>query len=182
MDQDKILKVLNNDLSAFDSLIEEHQDRWIRMAISVLGSKDDALDAFQEGVINVHRSLKSFRQEASFTTWSSRIMMNAYLQYRKGISRRRAREAVHADVADINGIADTQTADAELLDNERTRALRGAIQRLPQQQQMAVVLKYDGRMTIAEVADALNCSTGTVKRYLYRAMGKLQSDLKGYFK
>ena len=182
MNQYTIRKAPNNDLSAFDSLIEDHQDRWIRMAMSVLGNKDDALDAFQEGIINIHRSLKSFRQEASFTTWASKVMMDTYLQHRKRVSRRRAQEVMQGEVTDINGIADSIYADKELLDTEKTLALRGAIQRLPRQQQMAVVMKYDGQMTIAEVADSLNCSSGTVKRYLHRAMGKLQKELKEYFK
>jgi RNA polymerase sigma-70 factor (ECF subfamily) len=182
MNQDTVLRALDNDLSAFDSLIEDHQDRWIRMAMSVIGNKDDALDAFQDGIINIYRSLKSYRQEASFTTWASKVMMNTYLQHRKGMSRRKAREVMESDFTDLDGIADIKYADKEVLDTEKTTALRGAIQRLPRQQQMAVVLKYDGQMTIAEVADSLNCSSGTVKRYLHRAMGKLQKELREYFK
>jgi RNA polymerase sigma-70 factor (ECF subfamily) len=182
MNQDKIAKVFNNNLMAFDSLIQNHQDRWIRMAMSVLGNRHDALDAFQEGVINIHRSLNSFRKEASFTTWASKVMMNTCLQYRKRLSRRKMKEVTHGDFADFNEIAGPTLPDTKLLESERTNALRNAIQRLPQQQQMAVILKYDGQMTINQVADSMDCSSGTVKRYLHRAMGKLQKDLKRYFK
>ena len=182
MSQETILKALNNDLTAFDSLVKDHQGRWIRMGMSVLGNKEDALDAFQEGVINIHRSLKSFRQEASFTTWSGKIMLNTCLQYRKRLSRRRLREVMQSDTIEYYGIADTKSTDMELLEREQTNALRSAIRRLPQQQQIAVVMKYDGEMTIDEVANSMNCSSGTVKRYLHRAMGKLQRDLKNYFK
>jgi len=182
MDQDILRKALEGDLAAFDSLVIDYQDRWIRMAMSVLGNHTDALDAFQDGLINLYRSLKSFRSEAAFTTWSSRIMLNTCLRHRKRQSSRRNREAAYGDPEALDGVAESQSADKDLLDSERARALRNAISNLPPKQQMAVTLKYDGQMTIAQVAQTLNCTTGTVKRYLHRAIGKLKIELRDYFK
>jgi RNA polymerase sigma factor (sigma-70 family) len=182
MNQDTIPKALDGDPNAFESLVEEHQGRWIRMGMSVLGNRVDALDAFQEGVIRVFRSLKSFRHESSFTTWASKIMMNTYLQQRRSLSRRRLRETAESDIFDINDVADQKATDADIMDRERTGALRNAIKRLPTQQQLAVILKYDGQLTINQVAESMDCTPGTVKRYLHRAMGKLQRDLRDYFK
>jgi len=182
MDQEIIHKALKGDLSSFDILVTEHQDRWIRMAMSILGNQQDALDAFQDGLINVYRSLKSFRQEATFSTWSARVMLNAYLRHQKRLSSRRERETNYGGFDTLERLADSKSTDKDLMDRERTVALRNAIRRLPPRQQMAVTLKYDGQMTINQVAESLNCTPGTVKRYLHRAMAKLRKDLKNYFK
>ena len=82
----------------------------------------------------------------------------------------------------VNEIANSISTDKELLIAEKTQTLRSAVQSLPERQQLAVTLKYDGHMTINQVAETLNCTPGTVKRYLHRAMGKLRKDLKEYFK
>ena len=182
MDQDILGRALNNDLNAFGTLVEEYQDSWIRLAMSMLGRKEDALDAFQEGLIQLHRSIKTFRREASFKTWSSKIMINTFLRQRKQLSRRREREMFQSDHPDFNRIANGASTDDGLLNAERTQALRYAIGRLPEKQQMAVVLKYDGQMTVQEVADTLGLHIGTVKCYLHRAMEKLRIDLIKYFK
>ena len=182
MDKDTLGRALNNDLNAFGTLVEEYQDSWIRLAMSMLGRKEDALDAFQEGLIQLHRSMKTFRREASFKTWSSKIMINTFLRQRKQLSRRKERETSQSDHPDFNGIPNGTSAEDELLSAERSRALRYAVCRLPEKQQMAVVLKYDGQMTVQEVADTLGLNIGTVKRYLHRAMAKLRIDLKNYFK
>ena len=83
MNQETDTKIVPKDLKSFELLVEEHEDRWIRLAVSMLGNKEDALDAFQEGIIQVYQSMKSFRGEASFNTWATKIMIHKYIRMRK---------------------------------------------------------------------------------------------------
>ena len=55
-------------------------------------------------------------------------------------------------------------------------SLRRAVERLPHRMRAAVVLRYYGDMTEAEVADALGVSLGTVKSTVSRAVAKLRVD------
>jgi RNA polymerase sigma-70 factor (ECF subfamily) len=182
MNHELVSRAISGDLTAFEDLIEEHQDRWIRLALSVLSNREDALDAFQEGLIQLHRSLKTFRREASFTTWSARVMMNTYLRQRRQRSRKRERESVASDIPNFAENIGLNLADKDLMIQEQREALRSAIGCLPEKQQMVVALRYDGEMSLKEIAEAMGCGLGTVKRYLYRAMEKLRKDLKKYFR
>ena len=183
MNQKVTTEIVPKDLKSFELLVEEHEDRWIRLAVSMLGNKEDALDAFQEGIIQVHQSMKSFRGEASFTTWATKIMVHKYIRMRKQRMRRVEKE-ISQDKKDqlFQNIPDQSSADNGVLKDESRKLLRLAIGRLPERQQMAVTLKYDAEMTIQEVAETMECSLGTIKRYLFRAMGKLRNELRNYFK
>ena len=182
MNQDIISSARSGNIDAFTALVEAHQNQWIRLAVSVIGRKEDALDAFQEGLIQLHKSIRSFRGESSFYTWSSRVMMNTFLRQRKKLSKRREKETMESDLTDFNSVPDTICTDENLLRSEKSHILRLAISRLPDRQQMAVALKYDGQMTIQEVAETIGCKSGTIKRYLHRAMEKLRNDLKEYIR
>ena len=182
MNSNDVTKALSGDFIGFGALIEQHEDRWVRLARAFINSKEDALDAYQEGIIQIHRSLKTFRQEASFTTWFTKIMVNNFIRYRKKISRQKNMEAVHSDHPEVMNIPNSGSVEHELLRQEMRRVLRDGITKLPGKQQRAVTLKYDGEMTIEEVAATMGCNPGTIKRYLYRAMEKLRKDLKQYFK
>jgi RNA polymerase sigma-70 factor (ECF subfamily) len=182
MNSNDITKALNGDFIAFGALIEQHEDRWVRLASAMINRKEDALDAYQEGIIQIHRSLKTFRQEASFTTWSTKIMVNNFIRYRKKLSQQKGREIVHTDCPEVLNIPNSGSVEQNLLRQEMRKVLREGISKLPKKQQLAVTLKYDGEMTIEEVAATMGCSSGTIKRYLYRAMEKLRSNLKQYFK
>jgi RNA polymerase sigma-70 factor (ECF subfamily) len=182
MNQKVATKIEPNDLKSFELLVEEHEDQWVRLAVSMLGNKEDALDAFQEGIIQVHQSLKSFRGEASFATWATKIMIHKYIRIRKQRMRRMEREITQEKESQLfRNIPDLSAADDDVMISESRKLLRMAIGKLPERQQMAVTLKYDGGMKIQEVADVMDCSSGTVKRYLFRAIGKLQNDLRNYF-
>jgi RNA polymerase sigma factor (sigma-70 family) len=91
-------------------------------------------------------------------------------------------ETVHSDYPEVQSLSAGCSPDQEFLRNEMRQVLHAAIRKLPKKQQLAVTLKYDGEMTIQEVAETMGCNPGTIKRYLFRAMEKLRNDLKRYIK
>jgi RNA polymerase sigma-70 factor (sigma-E family) len=71
-------------------------------------------------------------------------------------------------------------ADATTLLAEESRAVVGAVRRLPKRQQQVIVLRYWCDMTEAEIAQAMTISAGTVKSSASRALAKLTQDLEHY--
>ena len=74
-----IRKAKNGDIHAFENLIENHRKRVYNIAFKMLHNQEDAYDITQEVFIRVFKSMKEFREEASFSTWIYRITKNACL-------------------------------------------------------------------------------------------------------
>ncbi len=63
---------------------------------------------------------------------------------------------------------------------EITQAVKNAADTLPEKQRTVFILKYLQQMKIREIADIMDIGDGTVKKYLFRAMGKMRNELKEY--
>ena len=61
----------------------------------------------------------------------------------------------------------------------RTIVVRDALDRLPPRQRAAVVLRYLGDLTVADIAEVMACAEGTVKATLHQALRNLRVDLDG---
>ena len=75
---------------AFESLVRRHERRVFGLALRMLGSREEAEDVAQEVFLNLHRSGHRFRREARFSTFVYRVTVNAALNRRRSLGRRRA--------------------------------------------------------------------------------------------
>ena len=76
-DHELVRRARRGDLFAFEALVERHQPRLTTTAARLLGSDADAADALQETLVRAWLSLPRFRGEATFSTWITRICLNA---------------------------------------------------------------------------------------------------------
>src|SRR4030095_6504803 len=74
---------------AFDQLVEAHRREIYRLAYRLLGNHADADDLAQEAFLRVYRSLGRFRGEASFRTWTTRIVLNLFTHRRRALASHR---------------------------------------------------------------------------------------------
>ena len=128
------------------------------------------------------RNLRSFRQEAKFSTWLYRIATNAYL----ADGRKRKEELLgdrDADIADDEGDDATlieaggpDPARAATLSIDMDRALAA----LSEGERAAIVQCYHNDLSHEEAAQVLNCPVGTVKTHILRAKQKLRSRLAAW--
>src|SRR6478672_1997063 len=111
--------VVHDDRNAFSELVRRHQSA-VRTTLRRLTAGNHALadDIAQETFMLAYRNLKSFRQEAKFSTWLYRIATNAFL----ADARKRKEELLgdrDADIADDAGDDDAQSPDAGGSDQTR---------------------------------------------------------------
>lgn len=161
------------DARHFGLLYERYADRLYRYAISRTGSAAIADDIVSDTVVSALESLDRFDPEkGSFSAWiftiaSRRIADHGRVHQRiwRYITRQQARES----------LADP-LLDRAVRDESRAR-VRNAIERLPENQREAVLLRYVAELPIAAIAETLSTSEGAIKMRLQRALKNLASDL-----
>jgi RNA polymerase sigma factor (sigma-70 family) len=77
------------------------------------------------------------------------------------------------------GVREIQPHEEDIADQVTTREmLRSAIDRLPDRQRLAIVLRYLADLSVNDVASAMDCAAGTVKSTLHAALTRLHIDLE----
>jgi RNA polymerase sigma factor (sigma-70 family) len=170
--------VVNDDRHAFAELVRRHQST-VRACLRKLTAGNLALadDLAQETFVLAWRNLKSFRQEARFSTWLYRIATNCWL----ADARKRKEELLgdaDAEIADDEGGDDPATATA---DHSRETALKMDLEKamrvLSEGERAAIVQCYHNDLTHEEAAYVLGMPVGTVKTHVLRAKQKLKAQL-----
>jgi len=180
-DQDAALiarVVVNDDRHAFAELVRRHQSR-VRASLRKLTGGNLALadDLAQETFVLAWRNLKSFRQEARFSTWLYRIATNCWL----ADARKRKEELLgdaDADVADDNWYEDVTSGTADHAHGTEMKIdLERAMRVLSDGERAAIAQCYHNDLTHAEAAYVLGMPFGTVKTHVLRAKQKLKVQL-----
>ena len=171
------------DAASFEALVRRHQRRVFGLLMRMLGSAADAEDVAQETFLNLHRHGHRFRSEARFSTFVYRVAVNAALNRRRSLGRRRARmEALEARQAagDDLPVSPRSPEDAAL-GGEAREQVQAAILELPPKLRAPLVLYDIEGMPYADVADVLELAEGTVKSRIHRARQALREALRGYW-
>jgi RNA polymerase sigma-70 factor (ECF subfamily) len=183
-DAELIARVLvHDDRHAFSELVRRYQSA-VRATLRRLAGGNHALadDLAQETFLLAYRNLKSFRQEARFSTWLYRIATNAFL----ADARKRKEELLgddDASVADDDESAARSPGGHEgdhahvvglRLDMERALAL------LSEGERAAIVQCYHNDLSHEEAAYVLGCPIGTVKTNILRGKQKLKALLAAW--
>ena len=181
-----IRRAQGGDLDAFCRLAREYERRVYALALHYCRRPEDAEDLSQEVWLKAFRSLKGFRFESSFHTWLRRIMVNAFLNHRRAetVTRDEVKTTVKLDSLEelleeqtlARGLADERAEDGLHKQLMAGRVMR-ALGELTEQQRLIFLLKHREGMTSQEIADALGCSAGTVKKSLFRSIEKLRASL-----
>jgi RNA polymerase sigma-70 factor (ECF subfamily) len=170
--------------AAFDKLVLNHKDRIFNLCFRFLGDYQEANDSAQEVFVKAYRSLKRFRFESAFGTWLHRIAVNTCKNKVKSLEYRYAKKMVYLDNPgagqDAHGLEirdETQSPLAELEKKERMELIQRAIESLPPEQKMVVILRDIQGLPYDDIADITGCGLGTVKSRLSRARLELRRKL-----
>ena len=175
-----MLKASAGDEPSFGALLERNRAIVIRRLYRLVRNRAIAEELAQDVFLRVYRSRMTYRPGAKFTTWLFRITTNVALNWRRDTRRERGdlrltevSPSLHRfDLADR-----TPRTDQRLIEDQRAREIRAAVESLPPKQLAAVLLhKYEG-MDYAAIAQALDCSIPALKSLLFRAYETLRRRL-----
>lgn len=179
------------DSAAVEELIRSHQGRVYSFAMRMCRNVEDAKDILQETFLGMLRSIKEFRGESKFSTWLYRIASNACLKKRRrGVFQPEPEQELSLDELmprpGPDGrrpeIADwSQDAERALLRGELSEQMEAAIDRLPRDYKIVLVLRDVEGFSAEETAEMLKLSVPAVKSRLHRARVFVRRELAQYF-
>ena len=165
----------------FESEALVHLDTLYNVALRLCGNASDAEDLVQDTVTKAYRAWDKYEPGTNCRAWLVTIMRNTFINQFRRESRRPS--AVQFDtVEDTSVFESVQDLDPEgsffhsVVDDEVKRA----IQDLPEEFRIPVVLSDVEGMSYAEIANILDLPVGTVKSRLFRGRRRLQQRLYEY--
>ena len=177
---------VDGDQRAFRELVERHQARAFRTALSILKHEEQARDVAQDAFVKIYTKLPEFRGQAAFTTWLHRIVSNLSIDRLRKTKRH---GEVEYDDARTHGVSDSASGPTlasvyldgpgRALERSELRTQMGrALQTLSDSHREVLLMREIDGLSYEELAEALEVAKGTVMSRLYYARKKLQSALK----
>lgn len=171
----------NGDISAFEELVLNYQDRIYNLCLYMLGNKHDAEDAAQDTFLKAYRGLNDFKPNASLYTWLYRIAVNTCIDYkRKPLLESLFRRSDTGEEVVIEHPSDSPSPEKNYESKQIQNALQEALRKLSPKLRAVIVLKEMEGLSYEEIADTLDISTGTVKSRISRARDELKILLKDF--
>lgn len=159
------------DQAAFAVLARDAAPMLERLALRVLGHRQDAEDAAQEAILDAWRNLPRFRGEARFRTWAYRILVARALD----VARRRRPVDPLPDVVTCAASGPAESAAS----NDAERAIRDVIAELPPAQRTVLLLRTDHGLSYDEIAYVMGTGRDAVRMNLIEARKRLARKLRG---
>lgn len=146
------------------ALVAQRGDALTRYAYFVSGNADDAADLVQEALVKTFGRVRNGFTVASAEAYVRRAILNTHLDSRR--RRQRWRRIAHL------------TATPEIIDtveqsSDNTIDLQSQLARLSPRERACIVLRYYEDLKVDDIAEQLEISAGSVKRYLSDALTKL---------
>jgi RNA polymerase sigma-70 factor (ECF subfamily) len=183
-DLELMLRVSRGDGDSFGVLLNRYRGPLLSYFVRMVRDRALAEDLAQEAFLRVYQARERYQPEARFTTWLYRIATNLALN---AIRDRRSDPVVLEAAAEPDGefasaldrAADKRpTAEERLVESDRHRLIREAIEALPEKQRAAVILHKYQDVDYRQIASILKVSESAVKSLLFRAYESLRVRLE----
>lgn len=152
-------------------LFRRHYGRLVRALTLVAGDREVAADAVQDAFVKAHLHWWRLKHYEDPIGWIRRVAINRL----RDVHRRRVREQRAVDR--LGAQAETGMDVEELSAAGADARLARLVAMLPRQQRLAVTLFYVAELSVAEVAQAMRISEGTVKFHLHQGRERLRLGL-----
>ncbi len=176
-ERELISKSKQGDRPAFRQLVEKYQDSVINMSYRFLRNKEEAEEAAQEVFLKVYLSRNTYQHQTKFSTWLFKIAVNYCL------NKLRDRKKFPFSRLEEDLPAPAEFQPDKLLEQENlNRAIRKAIDSLPDQQRTVILLNQFEEFSYQEMARMLDCSLSAIESRLFRAKENLKRILAPFIK
>jgi RNA polymerase sigma-70 factor (ECF subfamily) len=183
-DEDLMWLLRKGNMEAFEALARRYERKLLNFLFRFVNSREQAEDLVQQTLLKVYHNRLRFRNRGKFSTWMYTIGANLARDY---LRKTKHYQFVSLDepVGDNSNIIDFYRPPDEqkmtsLEAKEMSEVVRMAIDRLPQDQRMAILLSHFERMSYEDIARVLNIRKGTVKSRIFRARARLKGLLTNY--
>jgi RNA polymerase sigma factor (sigma-70 family) len=160
----------------FIEALERNRHRIARICRAYTGKRPDSEDLFQEIILNIWKSLSSFRGNSGIDTWIYRVAINTALMFHRTEGRR-----VHRFIAvDDDSMLELPAPDTPDSNDAEIKRLMSCIAKLLPRDRLIVSLILEG-FSYKEIADVIGTTTGNIGVIFYRIKTLLTGYMEGEF-
>jgi RNA polymerase sigma-70 factor (ECF subfamily) len=181
-DKDFITRCQAGDEQAFESLVRKYERELFHLVSWHVGGAADAEDLVQEVFCKVYFSLDKFDNDRPFYPWLRRVAINQCYDELRRVRRRKVLKFAELNEQDtriierLMAVPEADTADSVQSNGEEMRLLMQKIlERLPEKQRMAIVLRDFKHVSYEEMAETMRCSKQAVRLKVFRARARLRT-------
>ncbi len=182
LDQALVERVQKGEKAAFDILVRKYEHKLANVISRYIRDPSEVLDVSQEAFIKAYRALPNFRGESAFYTWLYRIAINTAKNYLVAAGRRPPKDDIDAQDAEQfeagSGLREYATPERLALSNELAVTIQEAIDELPEELRVAIVLRELEGLSYEEIASAMECPIGTVRSRIFRARDAIEKRMR----
>ncbi|MES2275108.1 MAG: sigma-70 family RNA polymerase sigma factor [Bacteroidota bacterium] len=167
-----VARIVNGEPHLYEGLMRKYNLRMYRISMSIINDDAEAEDIMQITYINAYRQLANYRQQSSFGTWLTRILINESLLHKK---RRTKKEKALMETTFIDEHHETPLSG--LMNKELKVILEDAVASLPEKYRLVFVMREVQGMSTNETMEVLTLGESNVKIRLTRAKEMLRAEL-----
>lgn len=180
MEKEFLVLLKSGNSSAFAELVALYQKKVLNICYRFLLNREDAEDVSQEVFVEVYHSIRNFREDSKLSTWIYRIAVTKSLDEIKKQSRKK-RITSFGKTLGIDKItlwmAGNDRPDKSLEEDEGMALLMKALNRLQENQRIALTLSKIEGYSNTEIAEIMQTSLTAVDSLIYRGKQNLKNFL-----
>lgn len=181
-DQRLVERVQRGDKLAFDLLVLKYQHKIVQLIMRYVRDPAEALDVSQEAFIKAYRALPKFRGDSAFYTWLYRIAVNTAKNYLVAMNRRPIEydlDLQESDGYELNVRLRNEDSPEKIAQRDELReTVQSAIDSLPDELRVAILLREIDGLSYEEIAHAMECPVGTVRSRIFRAREAIDKTIQ----
>jgi len=162
----------------FKKVVEQNHDRIQRICHYYAPTAEDQKDMYQEVLVNIWKSLDTFRGDAAMSTWIYRIAVNTSLNF-TGKELRRLKLNIDKDPVSLNNLLEDEGASDSNLKEYQFGELETALNQLSVIDKLLISLTLE-ELSMREIADIVGITEPNVRVKIHRIKQLLRDQLKGY--
>jgi RNA polymerase sigma factor (sigma-70 family) len=171
-------KLQLGDISAFEIIYNETNNQVYNLLYSYTKNQEASLDLMQETYLTVNSKIGTLKDPHAARSWINRIAINKANRFFEKNKKEILLSEEGQDLFETQFEEDEEFLPQEILDSkEKQRIIKDIIDNLPIEQKTAVYLYYFDELSLAEVAEDMECSEGTVKSRLNYARKKIKAEV-----
>lgn len=173
-----IHRVLEGDKPLYELILRRFNPYLYKIGRSYNYNHEDTEDLMQETYIDAFKNLASFKQNASFKTWLTRIMLNnCYRKKRKlSYANEFARETIHENESPMFSDSNDDI-NKEIHRKDLSHIIEHSLSNIPENYRLVFTLREVNGFNVAETASLLEISETNVKVRLNRAKAMLRNEI-----
>lgn len=161
----------------FNAIISENSERIRNICRYYNSNAEDQKDMYQEVLVNIWKSLDSFRGDSALSTWIYRVAVNTSLTY-TGKTFRHMKLIVNSETKNLNSVLDEESLKEKLHQENQFDKLQTELNQLSVIDKTLISLMLEG-LSMKEIADVIGITEPNVKVKIHRVKAQLKEKLKG---